>query len=66
MPIPLRADFDARMMRVAAKRSKNGPQARRLRIHPVKAAGSAGESYSGCRIASDLSVSIALTRVRPR
>ena len=30
MPIPLRADFDARMMRVAAKRSKNGPQARRL------------------------------------
>ena len=30
MPIPLRADFDARMMRAAAKRSKNGPQARRL------------------------------------
>ena len=30
MPIPLRADFDARMMRAAAKRSKDGPQARRL------------------------------------
>lgn len=30
MPIPLRADFDARMMRAAAKRTKDGPQARRL------------------------------------
>jgi len=30
MPIPLRADFDARMTRVAAKRSKDAPQARRL------------------------------------
>src|ERR1700723_2518629 len=30
MPIPLRADFDARMVRAAAKRSKDGPQARRL------------------------------------
>jgi transposase len=30
MPIPLRADFDARMMRAAAKRSKDAPQARRL------------------------------------
>jgi transposase len=30
MPIPLRADFDARMVRSAAKRSKDGPQARRL------------------------------------
>ena len=30
MPIPLRADFDARMTRAAAKRSKDGPQARRL------------------------------------
>ena len=30
MPIPLRADFDAQMVRVAAKRSKDGPQARRL------------------------------------
>ena len=30
MPIPLRADFDARMVRAAARRSKDGPQARRL------------------------------------
>jgi transposase len=30
MPIPLRADFDAQIMRAAAKRSKDGPQARRL------------------------------------
>jgi Homeodomain-like domain len=30
MPIPLRADFDARMVRAAARWSKNGPQARRL------------------------------------
>ena len=30
MPIPLRTDFDARMVRAAARRSKDGPQARRL------------------------------------
>jgi len=30
MPIPLRADFDAQMVRAAAKRSKDGAQARRL------------------------------------
>lgn len=30
MPIPLRVDFDARLTRAAAKRSKNAPQARRL------------------------------------
>ena len=30
MPIPLRADSDAQMVRSAAKRSKDGPQARRL------------------------------------
>jgi transposase len=30
MPIPLRADFDARMVRAAAKQSKDGAQARRL------------------------------------
>jgi transposase len=30
MPVPLRADFDARSVRAAAKRSKDGPQARRL------------------------------------
>src|SRR6195952_3994901 len=30
MPIPLRADFDAQTTRAAAKRSKDGPQARRL------------------------------------
>ena len=30
MPIPLRADFDARIVRAAARRSKDGPQARRL------------------------------------
>jgi hypothetical protein len=30
MPIPLRADFDAQMVWVAAKRSKDGAQARRL------------------------------------
>lgn len=30
MAIPLRADFDAQMVRAAAKRSKDGAQARRL------------------------------------
>ena len=30
MPVPLRADFDARSVRAAAKLSKDGPQARRL------------------------------------
>ena len=30
MAIKLRDDFDARMLRVEAKRSKNGAQARRL------------------------------------
>ena len=30
MPIPLRADYDAETVRSAAKRSKDGPQARRL------------------------------------
>ena len=30
MPIPLRGDYDAEMVRAAAKRSKAGPQARRL------------------------------------
>ena len=30
MPIPLRADFDVKTIRAAAKRSKDGPQARRL------------------------------------
>jgi transposase len=30
MPIPLRGDFDADRVRAAAKRSKDGPQARRL------------------------------------
>ena len=30
MPIPLRADFDAQMVRVAARWSKDGPQATRL------------------------------------
>jgi hypothetical protein len=30
MPLSLRADFDAQMVRLAAKRSKDGPQARRL------------------------------------
>jgi len=30
MPIPLRDDFDADTVRAAAKRSKDGPQARRL------------------------------------
>ena len=30
MPIPLRVNFDARMVRAAARRSKDGPQARRL------------------------------------
>jgi transposase len=30
MPIPLRVDFDARTVRAAAKRSKDGAQARRL------------------------------------
>lgn len=30
MPIPLRNDFDAKIVRSAAKRSKDGPQTRRL------------------------------------
>ena len=30
MPIPLRADFNAGLVRAAAKRSKDSPQARRL------------------------------------
>ena len=30
MPVPVRADYDAEMERFAAKRSKDGPQARRL------------------------------------
>ena len=30
MPIPLRPDFDATMVHLEAKRSKNGAQARRL------------------------------------
>ena len=30
MPVPVRADYDAEMVRAAAKRSKDGPQARRL------------------------------------
>lgn len=30
MPIPLRVDFDAQATRAAARRSKDGPQARRL------------------------------------
>ena len=30
MPIALRSDFDAEKVRAAAKRSKDGPQARRL------------------------------------
>ena len=30
MPIALRADYDAQTTRAAAKRSKDGPQARRL------------------------------------
>ena len=30
MPIPLRADFDAHALRAIAKKSKDGPQARRL------------------------------------
>jgi transposase len=30
MPIPLRSDFDAAAVRAAARRSKDGPQARRL------------------------------------
>ncbi|NIJ60345.1 transposase [Pseudochelatococcus lubricantis] len=30
MPIPLRADFDAPLMRAIARRCKDGPQTRRL------------------------------------
>ena len=30
MPIPLRCDFEASQLRLAARRSKDGPQARRL------------------------------------
>lgn len=30
MPIPLRGDFDAAQVRAAARRTKDGPQARRL------------------------------------
>jgi hypothetical protein len=30
MPIPLRVDFDAQMLRSVGRRSKDGPQPRRL------------------------------------
>ena len=30
MPIPIRSDFDARQLRVFARKTKDGPQARRL------------------------------------
>jgi len=30
MPIPLRSDFDASQLRVLARKTKDGPQARRL------------------------------------
>ena len=30
MPIPLRSDFDALQLRTIARKTKNGPQARRL------------------------------------
>ena len=30
MPIPLRTDYDAGLVRIAAKKTKDGPQARRL------------------------------------
>ena len=30
MPIPLRADFDASQLRLVARKTKDGPQARRL------------------------------------
>jgi transposase len=30
MPVPLRSDFDAAALRVIARKSKDGPQARRL------------------------------------
>jgi len=36
MPVPLRADFDAEMVRAAAERSKDGPLARRAEFFPCK------------------------------
>ena len=30
MPVPLRADYDALQLRACAKKTKDGPQARRL------------------------------------
>jgi len=36
MPVPLRADFDAEMVRAAAERSKDGPLARRAEFFPCQ------------------------------
>jgi hypothetical protein len=36
MPVSLRADFNARIVRAAAKGSKDGPQASPRRLSPVK------------------------------
>ena len=38
MPVPLRTDFDAHALRAIARKTKDGPQARRLRMHPASAA----------------------------
>jgi hypothetical protein len=63
MPIPLRNDFDAKIVRSAAKRSKDGPQTRRLlalaaiyegatRIEAAKMGG--GETVKSLRSATPL------------
>ena len=36
MPVPLRADFDAEMVRAAAERSKDGPLALRAEFFPCQ------------------------------
>ena len=70
-PAPGETDgFEARLTLTSAQKSERAPNLNAIAhdesIHPAKAAGSAGEPYSGCKIPSDLRVSIASTRVRPR
>src|SRR3954453_4821082 len=60
MPIPLRSDFDAKMVRSAARRSKDGPQARRLL---ALAAIYDGASRSGAARISGVTLEIVRDRV---
>ena len=43
-PIPLRGDFDASQLRVLARKSKDGPQARRLLVSALHELERSGKS----------------------